>query len=190
MQGRRQKVRWTRRFLEGLRELSRTPVRFAFHLAVARLITQWRSLLTIIAGTILSASIGALVPLYTTAVSQVGMTQRLAEEPARDVHVAASISLRASQWADTGGLVEKAAGASLLTRDLAQNDLGAIKNWVDEVVFFGESEAMGFSLVPEDTGEDPIPLVGVRTRARLLRGLGRSRARGRGASAAGLARTR
>lgn len=74
MQRRRQNARWTWRFVGGLRELARTPVRFAVHLAVARLITQWRSLLTIIAGTILAASIGALVPLYTTAVSQVGMT--------------------------------------------------------------------------------------------------------------------
>jgi len=89
-------VRWTRRLVEGLRELGRTPVRFAFHLAIARLLTQWRSLLTIIAGTILSASIGALVPLYTTAVAQVGMLQRLEQQPARDVHVASSISLRAS----------------------------------------------------------------------------------------------
>ncbi len=69
------------RLFDGLNELRRTPVRFAFRLAVARLITQWRSLLTIIAGTILSASIGALVPLYTTAVAQVGMTQRLDQQP-------------------------------------------------------------------------------------------------------------
>ena len=92
----RTQTRWTQRLTEGLRELLRTPVRFALHIALARLLTQWRTLLTIIAGTILSASIGALVPLYTTAVSQVGMTQRLAEEPARDVHVQANISLRAN----------------------------------------------------------------------------------------------
>jgi hypothetical protein len=157
------RVRWSTRVVEGLRELSRTPVRFAFHLAIARLITQWRSLLTIIAGTILSASIGALVPLYTTAISQVGMTQRLADEPPRDVHVAASISLRASQWADSGGLVEVAAGATQITRDLAEQDLGEIENWVDEVVLYNESEAMGVSQVPEE-GEDLIPLIGVRTR--------------------------
>lgn len=68
MQVRRHHPRWITRLAEGVRELRRTPVRFALRLATARLITQWRSLLTIIAGALLSASIGALVPLYTTAV--------------------------------------------------------------------------------------------------------------------------
>src|SRR5690606_23544521 len=76
MHAHRTQRRRAARLFEGLAELRRTPVRFAAHLAVARLVTQWRSLLTIIAGAILSASIGALVPLYTTAVAQVGMTQR------------------------------------------------------------------------------------------------------------------
>ena len=164
---RRKSPRWTRRFWDGLQELRRTPVRFAFHLAVARLVTQWRSLLTIIAGTILAASIGALVPLYTTAVAQVGMTQRLDEEPARDVHVSASISLRASAWTDRGGLEPQAAGATQLTQNLVDRDLGVIENWVGRVVTYEESEAMGMALVEtaEDSGEaEPVPLVGVRTR--------------------------
>ncbi|NLX09031.1 MAG: ABC transporter permease [Chloroflexi bacterium] len=157
-------VRWTRRLVEGLRELGRTPVRFAFHLAIARLLTQWRSLLTIIAGTILSASIGALVPLYTTAVAQVGMLQRLEQQPARDVHVASSISLRASEWADSGGLQQQAAGASALTEDLAARDLGVIKQWIEKLVTFGETEAMGISLPPAEEGGEQVPLLGVRAR--------------------------
>ncbi len=166
MEGRRsnRNPRWTRRFVEGLNELGRTPVRFAVHLAMARLITQWRSLLTIIAGTILSASIGALVPLYTTAVAQVGMTQRLAEEPARDVHVAANISLRAStQWADGGTMIDKAQQATAAVQQRVDRDLGVIANWVDEVNVFSEAEATGVSQVDTDTGE-LIPLEGVRVR--------------------------
>ncbi len=163
MKGRRTNTRWTTRLVEGARELVRTPVRFAVHLAVARLLTQWRSLLTIIAGTILSASIGALVPLYTTAVSQVGMTQRLDEEPARDVHVQANISLRANEWLDSGGLEQMASQSTVLVEQLVERDLGAIENWVDTIVGYAETEAMGISQVIDDTG-DVLPLVGVRTR--------------------------
>lgn len=160
---RRTQTRWTKRLGEGVRELARTPVRFAVHLAVARLLTQWRSLLTIIAGTILSASIGALVPLYTTAVSQVGMTQRLAEEPAGDVHVQSNISLRANAWADAGGLQEKATQSTVLVEGLVRRDLSAIDNWVDEIIGYVETEAMGISQVMLDTDEI-VPSVGARAR--------------------------
>jgi hypothetical protein len=148
---------------EGLRELGRTPVRFAFHLAAARLITQWRSLVTIIAGTVLSASIGALVPLYTTAIAQVGMTQRLDEEPSRDVNVTASISLRASTaWPAGGTLADQVSQSTALVRQRVKRDLGVIPGWVDQVVFFGESEAMGVSQVADDGSTQP--LIGIRTR--------------------------
>ncbi len=164
MVARRNSVRWTRRLTDGLQELSRTPVRFAFHLAVARLLTQWRSLLTIVAGTILAASIGALVPLYTTAIAQVGMTQRLDEQPPRDVHVSSSISLRAStEWADGSGLGEKTIDSTRQVVALAERDLGVIENWVDEIIVYNETEAMGMSLVVE--GSDELqPLIGMRAR--------------------------
>ncbi|MCD4687073.1 MAG: ABC transporter permease, partial [Anaerolineae bacterium] len=178
MEGRRTNSSWTKRFAEGIQELLRTPVRFAFHLAVARLITQWRSLLTIVAGTVLAASIGALVPLYTTAVSQVGMTQRLDEEDARDVHVQANISLRASNWTadpvaeDTAdaapatidnGLQTIASASTVLVLDHVDDDLGVIEDWVGDVVSYLETEAMGLSQVAPD-GEEPVPLTGVRAR--------------------------
>ncbi len=157
------RFRWAARLSEGLRELARTPVRFAIRLAVARLITQWRSLLTVIAGTVLAASIGALVPLYTTAIAQVGMTQRLAAQPARDVHFQASINLRAStQWADGAGLPQKAVDATQVVQTIVRNDLGEIPGWVQAVVPVIESEPMGFSVVDE-SGE-PVPMIGARAR--------------------------
>ncbi len=155
--------RWTARWAYSLQEFGRTPIRFTLHLALARLLTQWRSLLTIIAGTILAASIGALVPLYTTAVAQVGMLQRLEQQPAQDVHVAAHISLRGSAAANAGGLEQQADGATALALNLARSDLSAIPDWVGRVVTFAESEAMGLSIVGED-GAEPVPLVGVRGR--------------------------
>ncbi len=148
--------------IEGINELLHTPIRYTFHLAVARLVTQWRSLLTIIVGTILAASIGALVPLYTTAVAQVGMTQRLDDQPSRDSNVSSSISLRASEWADRGGLVELANSASKLTAQMVKNDLGSIGGWVNKIADYNETEAMGIALVNEN-GENQ-PFVGVRSR--------------------------
>ncbi|MBN2305073.1 MAG: FtsX-like permease family protein [Anaerolineae bacterium] len=164
MAARRNSVRWTRRFTDGVQELGRTPFRFAFHLAVARLLMQWRSLLTIVAGAILAASIGALVPLYTTAIAQVGMTQRLDEEPAHDVHVTGSISLRAStEWADGAGLQDKSFASTQQVYNLADQDLGVIDHWVDEIIVYNETEAMGLSLVVE--GSDELqPLIGMRAR--------------------------
>src|SRR5690606_24473831 len=150
MHAHRTQRRRAARLFEGLAELRRTPVRFAAHLAVARLVTQWRSLLTIIAGAILSASIGALVPLYTTAVAQVGMTQRLDAQPRQDVHIQSSISLRANHWAESGGIAARADAATELTGSLVARDLGAIEGWVDRVVAYRESEAMGIAQVMPD----------------------------------------
>ncbi len=162
MLGRRtQSARWTTRWISGFRELSRTPVRFAFHLALARLITQWRSLLTIFAGTVLAASVGALVPLYTTAVAQVGMLQRLEQQPSQDVNVSANISLRGSSAATAGGLEQQASGATALATDLVRQDLSDIDGWVGQVVTYVESEAMGLSIRSEESDE-LVLLVGVR----------------------------
>ncbi len=140
-----------------------TPPRFALRLATARLRAQWRSLLTLIAGTILSAGIGALVPLYTTAIAQVGMTQRLADEPAQDVHVQAAISLRASDWAESGGLQQKAEQATALVQHMASRDLGVISGWVDALIPYIETAPTGLAQqLPE--AEAPDPLTGVRAR--------------------------
>ncbi len=161
MASRANTTRWTARLIDGIRELGRTPVRFAVHLAVARLITQWRSLLTIIAGTILAASIGALVPLYTTAVAQVGMTQRLDQQAARDVHVSTGISLKASAW--TEGVEQKAAVSTTIMESLVDRDLSVIENWVDYIPVYYETEGMGIAL-PATEDVESQPLYGVRTR--------------------------
>src|SRR5947209_19357972 len=71
--------------------LERLPIGWAGRLALQRLISQWRSLLTIIAGVLLSATVGALVPLYTTAVAQVGMVEKFNQLPADQVNLSANI---------------------------------------------------------------------------------------------------
>ncbi len=56
-------------------------------LAVARLRWGWRARITIIAAVLLTAVIGALVPLYTTLVAQVGMVQRLNAQSTSAVNI-------------------------------------------------------------------------------------------------------
>src|SRR5258708_21972564 len=77
--------------------IHRLPIGWAGRLALQRLLSQWRSLLTIIAGTLLGASVGALVPLYTNAVAQVSMVEKFNQSPAQDVNGIATLSLVASQ---------------------------------------------------------------------------------------------
>ena len=161
MNNRRKQGHWLSRAVLGLREMLHTPPRFALRLAIARLRAQWRSLLTLIAGTILSAGIGALVPLYTTAIAQVGMTQRLADAPVQNVHVQAAISLRASDWVESGGLFQKAEQASALVQRMAAHDLGVIPDWVDALIPYIETAPTGLAQqLPE--AEVPEPLTGVR----------------------------
>jgi hypothetical protein len=86
------------------------------------------------------------------------------------VHIAASISLRASEYTSGGGLrqvAETATGDITLAR--VEQDLGAISKWVDEVVVYEETEAMGVLFVPEGTEVDPASeeleaMTGARTR--------------------------
>jgi ABC-type antimicrobial peptide transport system permease subunit len=73
-------------------------ISWAPRLAVARLVAKWRSLVTIVVGVILGAGIGALVPLYTTAVAQVGLVQRLEDEAAHDSNVRIRTSFRLADF--------------------------------------------------------------------------------------------
>jgi hypothetical protein len=68
--------------------------------AAARLTAQWRGILTIIIGTLLAAMVAAAMPLYTTAVNQIGMVQRLQDNPAADIHILARTGLNAAAAAD------------------------------------------------------------------------------------------
>lgn len=77
--------------------IDRLPIGWAGKLAFQRLTANWRSLLTVIAGTLLGACVGALIPLYTSAVSQVSMVEKLAQQDATNVHWHSVISLTPSK---------------------------------------------------------------------------------------------
>ncbi|MBI5930564.1 MAG: ABC transporter permease [Chloroflexi bacterium] len=134
-------------------------ISWAPRLAVARLIAKWRSLLTIIVGVILGSGIGALVPLYTTAVAQVGMVQRLEQEPARDSNSQLRISLKPSDFADAGGnVLDRAAVLDSYVRDTinAHVNSGLLDGWVGQIAGYVESTRMGVMVNDE-------ALVGTRT---------------------------
>src|SRR5258708_38733654 len=120
--------------------LTNLPIGWAGRLALQRLISQWRSLLTIIAGVLLSAAVGALVPLYTTAVAQVGMVEKFNQLPADQVNANAHISLVASENKDFDGAINgyDAQFRDITNKRLAQNFPG----WINRVVLFGETSAL------------------------------------------------
>ncbi len=138
--------------------IPRLSVGWAGRLALRRLITQWRSLLTIIAGTLLSASVGALVPLYTTAVAQVGMVEKLNQLPVEDVHASATLSRIASQTPDFAGTIQ---ADDTRFREMTNRRLGQpFPGWVNRIVFFGETSALAVdppAAIPEPGAEPVTP---------------------------------
>ncbi len=124
---------------------------WAPRLAVERLVAKWRSLLTIIVGVILGAGIGALVPLYTTAVSQVGMVQRLADEPPHDSNARLRISLNP---ADFASLDDMLAAATIVENDVVRSEsqhylnTGDLDGWLgnDDIAGFVETDKLGLAV--------------------------------------------
>lgn len=131
-------------------------ISWAPRLAMARLVAKWRSLLTIIAGVILGAGVGALVPLYTTAVSQLGMVQRLEQEPAHDSNARLRVSFRPSDFSSIEDLV---AATTLVDREVVEPALqrylrgGVLDGWLgsDEVVTYYETDKMGVLVAEEES---------------------------------------
>ncbi|NDJ84270.1 MAG: hypothetical protein GYB66_00150, partial [Chloroflexi bacterium] len=121
---------------------------WAPRLALSRLIAKWRSLLTIVVGVVLGAGIGALVPLYTTAVAQVGLVQRLDEEPAHDSNARLRIALRPFDFASMDDVL---AAATLIEEDYIQATVDeylateTLEGWVtsNDVSPYLETDKMG-----------------------------------------------
>ncbi len=117
--------------------IHRLPLGWALRLALLRLITRWQSLLTIIVGVLLAAVIGANAPLYTAAVAQVGMVQRLAQQPSAAVHIFSRISLTSLDVPDLAATWDS---NNAVVAERAQAVFGvALPGWVRAVVAWGES---------------------------------------------------
>lgn len=124
---------------------------WAGRLALRRLSAQWRSLLTVIAGTLLSALVGALVPLYTAAVAQVGMVERFNQHPPEDGHYAFSLALVPA--ASQTPLSEAIPAYDGQARQVIQRDLAtAFPDWPAQTTLFLETTALDIN-PPAEPGE-------------------------------------
>ena len=123
-------------------------ISWAPRLAVARLIAKWRSLLTIIVGVILGAGIGALIPLYTTAVAQVGLVQQLESEPAHDANIRIRTSFKPIDFASKEDFLN---AVTTLDQDVIRPtaaeylESSIFGNWLtdDDIVSYIRSAPMG-----------------------------------------------
>jgi ABC-type lipoprotein release transport system permease subunit len=137
--------------------IHRLPIGWAGRLALQRLFSQWRSLLTIIAGTLLGAAVGALVPLYTAAVAQVSLIEKLNQQAAHDIHFAADLSLIPAQTSELPTVIREqdAQFRALVNQRLTT----AFPGWLHRVVTYVESSALSVNPPAEvqEGGETRIP---------------------------------
>jgi hypothetical protein len=129
-------------------------------MAIRRVTAQWRTLLTVLAGVLLSAAVGALIPLYTTAVAQVSLIERLNRLPPDETNAAASLALIPSA-AEPAGLLSTTESYSDLVHDIATRYLGTpFPGWLHDVLFFGETSALSINqpaITPEPGAAPRIP---------------------------------
>lgn len=123
------------------------PGGWFIRLALRRLTSQWRSLVTIIVGVLLAAVVGANVPLYTTAISQVGMLQRLEQQPVANTQIAIRTSLTLTQFED---LMAAWATFDSIVAEQAARSFAAFPNWHTQTISWGESA----NLLVVRNGED------------------------------------
>ncbi len=151
--------------------IHRLPLGWALRLALLRLAAQWQSLLTIVIGVLLAAVIGANAPLYTAAVAQVGMVQRLGQQPPADVHIFTRVSLTSLDVAD---LEATWAAADAVVQDQARQVFGeALPGWADRVVTWAESAPMFVTRDGEDLPDTRMRVAhyaGWQDAARLIEG--------------------
>lgn len=106
------------------------------HFAIARLRWGWRARITIVAGVLLTTIIGAMVPLYTTLVAQVGMVQRLSAQPASIINIDTRVGQGTNEasieplWSTLDGAVRTAAHTAFDPVSEA---------WLSQIVTWSES---------------------------------------------------
>lgn len=130
------------------------PTGWLIKLAILRLVSQWRSILTIIVGVLLSAMIGASVPLYTTAISQVGLAQRLNQSASDATNIHTRLSLTPANLDDFTATRTNFDDTVLAQ---AEDSFAPFDDWMDTAIRWGESS----TLLPVQDGVD---IEGVRFR--------------------------
>ena len=114
------------------------PGGWSIKMALLRLIAQWRAITTIIVGVLLTAIIGASMPLYTRAISQVGMEQRLAQQPDEDTN----IFIRSGIRVNTAPVADLRAGYDDTVTSTLATSFESYDDWRDETSSWIESVSM------------------------------------------------
>lgn len=141
--------------------LGRLSLAWAGRLALRRLSAQWRSLLTVIVGTVLSAAVGALIPLYQSAVAQVSLVERFNQLTPEDVHAHVSLAVVPNQRLPQPlSALFEAYDAQFCA--LAAKYFDAFPDWLHQIAFYAESSALAINPPPEP-GETRIPDPTLRT---------------------------
>jgi len=115
------------------------PLVWAARFATSRMRAGWRSRLTVIASVLLTTVIGAMSPLYTALVAQVGMVQRLDSQPTEMVNINSRFGISSAEtnldelWGTLDGTV----------RESARTAFDPISpSWLDEIDIWSESASM------------------------------------------------
>lgn len=124
--------------------LDRLPISWTLKFAVLRLMAQWRSLLTVIIGVLLAGAIGSNIPLYTSAVSQIGMIERLEQQPDETIHITTRITHRGTESSTLATFWNTAESDVRLRVETILRD-SAFPNWVNQVVSTAETAAFDYT---------------------------------------------
>ncbi|MFN8528821.1 MAG: FtsX-like permease family protein [Anaerolineae bacterium] len=122
--------------------IRRFPMSWTMRLALLRLSAQWRSLLTVAIGVLLAAAIGAAAPLYTAAIAQYGMVQRLNALPSNEANLTLRVGFSAGQSAESGGIDARLSALDQQVDTLIGGSLGGFPGWVNAIVRWGESGSL------------------------------------------------
>lgn len=119
---------------------------WAIRLAARRLAANWRTLLTIIAGVVLAAGVGALIPLYSAAVAQVSMVEALANHPLNEVNITASVALVPRK----SGYSERLPAYDQTFRGILQDAFTPFPGWLSLITAYAETSALDVIPPTED----------------------------------------
>ncbi len=138
--------------------INRLPVSWSLRQATLRLLARWRSITTLTVGVLLAAMTGASVSLYSEAISQVGLSQRLLQRPTDEVNIFSRVSVRAAPNASLDISLENVwSQLDEQANTLYRTDLSRTGDWLRDIILWAESVTL---LVQRD-GSD---IEDVRTR--------------------------
>jgi hypothetical protein len=111
---------------------------WALRFAALRLSAQWRSLVTTALGILLATIVGASMPLYTSAIAQLGLVQHLQQQAADAVNI--SVEYRLPTSAPTAQSFDAAWSQTDTT--FRSYTTGIFSIWLNTIISWGETQPM------------------------------------------------